>query len=162
MLDAWAAIRGDGDIGQRVAIADWACDWSGLGLAQKLALDGHHVRLYCGASVAGESLQGIVRDHWIGEVHRLGIEVITFARLYGASGDTVFFQHMINDEPILCEDVDTLVSCYAPRSAEVPQWLVEQFPQMQIVGDALTPRTVEEAILEGFQAVHVKPEPRAA
>ena len=119
-------------------------------------------RLYCGASVAGESLQGIVRDHWIGEVHRLGIEVITFARLYGASGDTVFFQHMINGEPILCEDVDTLVSCYALRAVEVPQWLVEQFPQLRVVGDALTPRTVEEAILEGFQALHWESGSRAA
>ena len=69
---------------------------------------------------------------------------------------------MINDEPILCEDVDTVVSCYAPRAAEVPQWLSEQYPELRIVGDALTPRTVEEAILEGFRAMRMNHEARAA
>ena len=58
MTDAWSVIRGDVKIGHNVVIADWACDWGGLGVAQHLAKLGHYVRLYCGGSVAGESLQG--------------------------------------------------------------------------------------------------------
>ena len=78
-IDAWTAIKGKHAIGQHVVIADWSCDWSGLGVAQRLALLGHHVRLLSGASVAGESLQGIVRDQWIGELHKLGVEMTPFA-----------------------------------------------------------------------------------
>jgi 2,4-dienoyl-CoA reductase-like NADH-dependent reductase (Old Yellow Enzyme family) len=152
MIDCRTAINGDCDLGHSVVIADWACDWSGLGVAQKLALQGHHVRLICGASVAGESLQGIVRDQWIGEVHKLGVEIIPFARLYGASDRTAFFQHMTSNEAIICDDVDAIISCYAPRANAVPVWLANSGVETHIVGDAMSPRTVEEAVLEAFQA----------
>jgi len=152
MVDAWSVIRGDAKIGNNVAIADWACDWGGLGVAQHLAKQGHYVRLYCGGSVAGESLQGIVRDAWIGELHKLGIEIIPFARLYGAEGGSVFFQHMVSNEAIVCDDVDTIVSCYAPQANRELDKLLENSPaKVHRIGDAVTPRTVEEAILEGYQ-----------
>lgn len=102
-IDSWSVIRDDRKIGQNVVIADWSCDWSALGIAQKLVQEGHYVRLVSGASVAGESIQGIVRDHWIGEMHRLGVEMIPYARLYGANGDNVYFQHTTSGEPIICE-----------------------------------------------------------
>ena len=116
MVDAWSVIRGDVVPGNRVVIADWSCDWNGLGVAEKLARDGHNVRLVSGASVAGESIQGIVRDQWIGVLHRLGVEMIPFARFYGALDDTAFFQHMTSGEAIVCENVDTIVTCYAAEA----------------------------------------------
>ena len=152
MIDAWSVIRGDVNVGSRVVIADWACDWGGLGVAQQLAQQGHHVSLYCGGSVAGESLQGIVRDQWIGELHKLGVEVIPFARLYGAEEGSVFFQHMISNEAIICDQVDTIVSCYAPKVDSSSNGLFDDLPMMvHRIGDAVTPRTVEEAVLEGYQ-----------
>ena len=151
MVDAWSVMRGEAKIGNRVAIADWACDWGGLGVAQHLAKQGHYVRLYCGGSVAGESLQGIVRDAWIGELHILGVEIIPFARLYGAESGSVFFQHMISNEAIVCDDVDTIVSCYAPQANRELDGLLESSSAVVYsVGDAVTPRTVEEAVLEGY------------
>ena len=139
-------------MGNKVVIADWACDWGGLGMAQHLAQLGHYVRLYCGGSVAGESLQGIVRDQWIGELHKLGVEIIPFARLYGAEDGTVFFQHMTSGEAIICEEVDTIVSCYAPQANRELDVLLSSI-QMPVyrAGDAVAPRTVEEAVLGGYQ-----------
>ncbi len=151
LIDSWEAISMEEKIGQRVVIADWACDWSGLGLAHQLASQGHHVRLMSGGSVAGESIQGIVRDQWIGDLHKLEVEMVPFARFYGAEGGTAFFQHMTSGEPIICEDVDTIVSCYAPRSNNQFDWLSETDAQVHTIGDAISPRTVEEAVLEGFK-----------
>ena len=157
LVHAWSVIQSHKKIGQNVVIADWACDWTGLGIAHKLALEGHHVRLLSGASIAGESIPGIVRDQWIGELQGLNIELINFARFFGAQDRTAFFQHMINDEPIICDNVDTIVSCYAPQSSKECEWLFESIdkrkqPTLIKVGDALMPRTVEEAVLDGFQA----------
>jgi 2,4-dienoyl-CoA reductase-like NADH-dependent reductase (Old Yellow Enzyme family) len=151
MLDAWSVIRGEAHPGNRVVIADWSCDWAGLGLAEKLARDGHYVRLLSGASVAGESIQGIVRDQWIGVLHGLGVEMVPFARFYGGTVGTAFFQHMISGEAIVCEDVDTIVSCYAAASSRDCDW-IEPSASMSVsrIGDALAPRTVEEAVLEGL------------
>ncbi len=41
MVDAWSVIRREAQVGKNVVIADWSCDWSGLGIAELLARDGH-------------------------------------------------------------------------------------------------------------------------
>ncbi|MFZ9038381.1 MAG: FAD-dependent oxidoreductase [Gammaproteobacteria bacterium] len=152
MVDAWAVIDGSVVPGNSVVIADWSCDWSGLGVAEKLARDGHHVRLLSGGSVAGESIQAIVRDQWIGILHGLGVEMIPFARFYGALDGSAYFQHMTGGEAIVCEAVDTVVTCSAPQVDSGCDWLesMDNVPVSRI-GDALAPRTVEEAVLEGLR-----------
>ncbi len=155
MVDSWSLIRGEVNVGSRVVIADWACDWSGLGLAEKLARDGCQVRLMVGGIVAGESIQGIVRDHWIGELHKLNVEIIPYARFAGADSDTAYFQHMTSGEPIICEAVDTIVTCFAPKSENLLLSELGEFGgEVLVIGDAVAPRTVEEAVLEGFRAAN--------
>ncbi|MFT5503525.1 MAG: 2,4-dienoyl-CoA reductase-like NADH-dependent reductase (Old Yellow Enzyme family) [Gammaproteobacteria bacterium] len=154
LIDAWSVISNEASLGKNVVIADWSCDWTGLGVAEKLARDGHYVRLMSGASTAGESLQGIVRDQWLGVLHSLNVEVTTFARFYGAVGDTAYFQHMTSGDTISCENVDGIVSCYAPKANHDCDWLDEYCRDKEIgltrVGDVISPRTVEEAVLEGM------------
>jgi 2,4-dienoyl-CoA reductase-like NADH-dependent reductase (Old Yellow Enzyme family) len=152
IVDAWSVIRGDTQPGKNVVIADWSCDWAGLGVAEKLARDGHYVRLLSGGSVAGESIQAIVRDQWIGVLHGLGVEMTPYSRFYGALDGSAFFQHMTGGEAIVCEQVDTVVTCFAPQANRECAW-VEQIEDLGVswIGDAVSPRTVEEAVLEGLQ-----------
>lgn len=154
LVDSWSVIGGQTRVGKNVVIADWSCDWSGLGLAEKLARDGHYVRLYCGGSVAGESIQPTVRDHWIGILNKLGVEIVPYVRFYGAVEGSAFFQHMTGGAAIVCDNVDTIVSCYAAEASRECNW-IEQIGGINVikVGDALAPRTVEEAMLEGLKAV---------
>ena len=98
-LDSWQVIGGDEKVGASVVIADWRCDWVGLGVAEKLASDGSRVRLCVNGFVAGQSIQQYVRDQWNGVLHRLGVEVLPYLRLYGADSDTVYFQHIASGEP---------------------------------------------------------------
>jgi hypothetical protein len=156
MVDAWTLIRGESRPGKNVVIADWSCDWSGLGVAEKLAREGHYVRLMSGGSVAGESIQSIVRDHWIGILHGLGVEMTAYARFYGALDGSAYFQHMTGGEAMVCEQVDTIVCCYAARANRDSDW-IEAIDDLQVarVGDALAPRTVEEAVLDGFNAARL-------
>ena len=54
---------------------------------------------------------------------------------------------------MIYEDVHSIVSCYAARSRDIGN-LVEQFDGTMVsIGDAISPRTVEEVVLEGYQAV---------
>ena len=153
LVDGWALLCGDASVGKNVVVADWSCDWSGLGIAEKLARDGHYVRLLSGGSVAGESIQAIVRDQWVGILHDLGVEMTPYARFYGAIDGVAYFQHMTGGEAIVCEGVDTIVSCYAPQANRDCDWL-DAIDGLQVVrvGDAVAPRSVEEAVLEGFNA----------
>jgi 2,4-dienoyl-CoA reductase-like NADH-dependent reductase (Old Yellow Enzyme family) len=153
IVHAWSVLNGEANVGSRVAIADWACDWVGLGLAEKLARDGCHVRLLSGGAVAGEAIQAIVRDQWIGELHRLGVEMIPFASFFDADADTAYFRHLTSGEPIVCEGVDTVVLNDAlSADTTVEQGLGDFGGDLIVVGDAAQPRTVEEAVLEGFRA----------
>jgi 2,4-dienoyl-CoA reductase-like NADH-dependent reductase (Old Yellow Enzyme family) len=152
IVDAWSVIDGTANIGTRAVIADWACDWTGLGVAEQLARDGCHVRLMSGGIVAGEQVQGTVRDHWIGILHSLGVEMVPYASFRGADADTAYFQHMTNGEPILCEETDTVVTCYAPSAQSSLAADLDGFDgELVVIGDAAAPRTVEEAVLEGFR-----------
>ena len=101
----------------------------------------------------GEHLPMMVRDGWMGQLHKFGVEVIPYARLYGADDTSVFMQHVTSGEPIICDDVETLVLA-APHKREAGLWeeLYGTGVELHLIGDALAPRTAEEAVLEGLRA----------
>lgn len=153
-VDAWTVIRGEANVGSRVVVADWRCDWTGLGVAELLARKGCHVRLYCQGTQPGQNLQSYLRDHWIGVLDGLGVETRACARLFGADGDAVYFQHMTNGEALIADEVDTLVLAQGHRRVATLHEELENEGQrgLHVIGDALSPRTAEEAVLEGLEA----------
>ena len=151
-LDAWQVLRNEANPGGSVVIADWRADWIGIGLAEKLAGEGRRVRLCVDAVMAGETLPWYVRDDAAGRLHKLGVEVVTYARLYGTDADTAYFQHAASGEPIVIAGVDTLVlSLGHERVADLERELEDWPGAIHVIGDALTPRTAEEAVLEGLK-----------
>ena len=152
VVDSWQVLRGEVNIGQSVVVADWRCDWIGLGLAEKLARDGCRVRLCVDGLISGQRLPWYVRDSWNGILHKLGVEVIPYARLFGADADSVYFQHATSGEPIVCNEVNTLVLSQGhDRVNELEAALADYDGEVRVIGDALTPRTAEEAVLEGLK-----------
>ena len=152
VLDAWQVLQG-ANTGRRVVIADWRCDWIGLGLAEKLARDGCNVRLVSTGHIAGETIPRYTRDVWLGTMHKLGVEMIPLARLFGADADSAYFQHMASGEAVICDEVDTLVVA----QGQVPVTTLEQeldgwSGECHVIGDCLAARTAEEAVLEGLEA----------
>ncbi len=152
VVDAWQVLKGEANVGARVVIADWRRDWLGLGLAEKLARDGCHVRLAVNGMGAGEALQMYMRHKWVGDIHELGVEVIPYVRLYGMDSDTVYLQHISNGSAVECHDVETLVLAVGHRqNTELEQSLAGYSGDVRLVGDCLAPRTAEEAVLEGLK-----------
>ncbi len=152
-VDAWQVLRGEVNPGGSVVVADWRCDWVGVGLAEKLAREGCHVRLCVDGENAAQNLQKYLRWHWAGELHKLGVEVIPYARLFGADGDTVYFQHTGSGEPIICEGADTLVMAQGHQpETTLEHALQDAGIETHLIGDCLSPRSSEEAIYEGLIA----------
>ena len=136
-----------------MVIADWRCDWIGLGVAEQLAQDGCRVRLCVNGMMPGQTIQQYVRDTWLGRLHNLGVEVIPMVRLHGADADTVYFEHTMGGGAVLCEGVDTLVLSMGHESViELESCLGELPVELISIGDCLCPRTAEEAVLEGLEA----------
>jgi 2,4-dienoyl-CoA reductase-like NADH-dependent reductase (Old Yellow Enzyme family)/thioredoxin reductase len=153
VVDAWQVLKGQANAGSRVVVADWRCDWIGVGIAEMLAEGGRQVRLAVNGLYAGELLPSYVRDMAVARLHRLGVEIIPYARLYGCDVDTVYLQHTSSEEPIVIEGIDTLVLAqgHMPECALLDALEDTDLPVIAI-GDCVTARTAEEAVLEGLKA----------
>ncbi|MER9174369.1 FAD-dependent oxidoreductase [Mesorhizobium sp. M0955] len=152
IVDAWQAVADEVKLGSRIVIADWRCDWVGLGLAEKYAQSGYHVRLAVTGTEPGQMIQSYVRNHALAKLHKLGVEIIPYARLIGADSDTVYFEHALSGGPLLCEGVDSVVLAQG-HSADttLEEQLVGYIGELHVIGDCLAPRTAEEAVREGLE-----------
>jgi thioredoxin reductase len=152
VVNTWQVLDGKANVGGSVIIADWRCDWVGLGLAEMLVKQGCHVRLAVNGMVAGQNIPQYARDAWIGKLHKLGVEIITHMRVVGVDSEDAYFQHTLSGEPVILNSVDTLVTALG-HSAEtkLEEDLSKHGISHHIIGDCLSPRTVEEAILEGLK-----------
>jgi 2,4-dienoyl-CoA reductase-like NADH-dependent reductase (Old Yellow Enzyme family) len=151
VVDAWQVLRDEVQLGRSVVVVDWRCDWIGPGIAERLVRAGHQVQLAVNGTHCGESLPLYVRDQLAGELHKLAIPIIPYARLYGCDDNTVYLQHTASGEPMLLENVDSLVLCQGHQSVDDLGEQLKGLVEFRRIGDCLAPRTVEEAIHEGLK-----------
>ena len=152
VLSAWDVINGAEVPSGRIVVADWRCDWIGLGVAQLLAERGRKVTLAVDGYMAGQRIQQYVRDEMTKAALDAGVEIVTLVRPYGADADTVYLQHVLTNEPVIVDDVAALVLSQGHDPVtELLDSLVDYPGEVHPIGDCLSPRTVEEAILEGLK-----------
>lgn len=145
-------IAGTASVGKRVVIADSRRDWIGIGVAEMLAANGHQVSLAVNGIQPGEFAPTYVRDAAMGRLFKAGVEVVSYARFFGADSDAAYFNHITAHEPIIFNDVDTVVLCFGAKADRQLEFEVDGLDlEIHMVGDCLTPRTAEEAVLEGLK-----------
>lgn len=148
VLDGWDVLQG-AHVGSRVLVSDWRADWVGPGLAIHLAERGHRVSLAVNGCHMGQALQMYVRDQLAARLHRLQVDIIPYARLYGVDDSTVYLQHTASEEAMLCEDIDSVVLCHPLQPVDGLRQQLAGLPlAVHAIGDCQTPRTAEEAIYE--------------
>ena len=150
VVDAWQVLRNEVKLGRSVLVIDWRCDWIGPGIAERLVREGHQVQLAVNGTHCGENLPLYVRDQLAGELHRLGIPITPYARLYGSDDNTVYLQHTASGEPMIFEGIDTLVLCMGHQPEDSLASELAGLVEVRRVGDCLAPRTAEEAIHDGL------------
>jgi 2,4-dienoyl-CoA reductase-like NADH-dependent reductase (Old Yellow Enzyme family) len=152
VLDAWQVLAGTEPPEGTIVVADWRCDWIGLGVAELLARRGRRVHLCVNGYMPGQRLQQYVRDTWIAAIHRLHVTVVPLVRLYGVDEDAVYLEHTTSGEPVVLEGADGLVLAQGHESVSA---LADELNGLGIethsIGDCVAPRTVEEAVLEGLE-----------
>lgn len=155
VFDAWDVITTSAaDLPKgRIVIADWRSDWTGLGVAELVARSGgRRVTLCVNGYAAGETIQQYTRNVMLGAVYEANVDIVTNVRLYGADEDTVYLQNTLTAQPVIIEDVAALVLAMGHRQQDsLYRQLKSAGVDVHAIGDCQSPRTVEEATLEGLK-----------
>lgn len=159
ILQAWDVIRGTAVVpAGNVVVADFRSDWLGLGVATMLAGRGGRVTLAVTGTMAGQRCQQYVRDQMTAAARRARVDIRPTLRLFGADTDAVFLQDVLTDDAVVVEDAAALVLAqgHVPDDALLAELEGDSAAgggfRVIAAGDVLSPRTIEEAVLEGLRA----------
>lgn len=134
-----------------VLVVDSRGDWTGLGVATMLAQQHRRVTLAVTGFAAGDRLQQYVRTAMIREAIAAKVTIVPNVRLIGADEDTAYLQHTLGEHPVMIDDVAATVLALGGQPVRDLQVQAGPVRQVHEIGDRVSARTVEEAVLEGLQ-----------
>jgi len=150
---AWDVLAGSPPEGKRVVLCDWGGDATGLDCAEVLAERGNTVTVAVASATAGEALHQYARNLYLQRLYRGGVEIRHHLQPLGGANGRVRFANVF--APDLTEELeaDLLVLAFGrvPVADLAPQ-LTAAGLAVEQAGDCLSPRGLEEAILEGTLA----------
>lgn len=153
-VQAWDVLDGYAAAGQRAVVADWGGDASGLAAADLLAAAGVQVTLALGSAAFGEALHQYQRNLYAQRLYRAGVVIRQHLDLIETAPWGVRFRNLFAREleETIAADLLVLALGRVPERALADE-LRALGLSVQEAGDCLSPRSAEEAVLEGTFAV---------
>jgi 2,4-dienoyl-CoA reductase-like NADH-dependent reductase (Old Yellow Enzyme family)/thioredoxin reductase len=152
-LEAWDILRGTRPRG-RVLVADWGGDPTGLDCAELLAGAGCEVTLTVAATAVGGSLHSYRRALYLARLYRAGVRIRHHLRLVEVTPEGGLFENLFVGDVRELINADHVVLAQGRVPVASPYaGLRELGFEVRRAGDCASPRSLEEAILEGTMAV---------
>jgi 2,4-dienoyl-CoA reductase-like NADH-dependent reductase (Old Yellow Enzyme family) len=153
LLQAWDVLAGDVPTGRTVVVADWGGDPGGLDAAELLADAGNVVTLAVASVAIGELTHQYRRNLYLKRLYRAGVTIAHHLELSGAAGGEVLFRNAFAPDLGATFGADVLVLSQGrvPEDALGPA-LAAAGVHAEEAGDCRSPRSLEEAVLEGTLA----------
>jgi NADPH-dependent 2,4-dienoyl-CoA reductase/sulfur reductase-like enzyme len=149
---AWDAIGDPRATTGPALVADWGGGWDGLDAAERLAGAGVAVTLACAAPVPGETLHQYQRNLYLARLDELGVSILHHHELAEQDGRPIL-RHVFSGRIGELPPAATLVLAQGRVPVDALWAELESHPGAVRAGDVLSPRTLEEAVLEGTRAV---------
>ena len=152
-VQAWDVLAGPRPRGRRVVVADWGGDATGLAAADLLNRGGNEVIVAIGSVALGESLHQYQRNVYAARLYRAGVRLEHHLELAGADDSHVRFRNLFAPdlETRIAADLLVLALGRVPEHG-LTERLEAGGLEVHEAGDCLSPRSIEEAILEGTLA----------
>jgi 2,4-dienoyl-CoA reductase-like NADH-dependent reductase (Old Yellow Enzyme family)/thioredoxin reductase len=152
-LEAWDILRGARPRGL-VLVADWGGDPTGLDCAELLTGTACEVTLTVAATAVGESLHSYRRALYLARLYRAGVRIRHHLRLVEVTSEGGVFANLFAGHlrELIPADHVVLAQGRVPAASPFPE-LRELGLDVRRAGDCASPRSLEEAILEGTMAV---------
>jgi 2,4-dienoyl-CoA reductase-like NADH-dependent reductase (Old Yellow Enzyme family)/thioredoxin reductase len=153
-LQAWDVLAGTRPVGDDVVVSDWGGDPAGLAAAELLAAAGKRVILALAAVSAGESLHQYMRNVYLERLYGAGVRIEHHLELVEYGGGIVRCRNLFAPDLETELRADALVVAHGrvPVDQLAPA-LRAQGLRVEEAGDCRSPRSLEEATLEGVLAV---------
>jgi 2,4-dienoyl-CoA reductase-like NADH-dependent reductase (Old Yellow Enzyme family)/thioredoxin reductase len=137
-----------------VVVADWGGDPSGLDAAEVLVAAGNEVTLAVASVTVGEMIHQYRRNLYLQRLYRAGVTILQHHRLARASDGVVELANVFAPDLTrkITADLLVLAQGRVPDDVLAPA-LRDGGLEVEEAGDCLSPRSFEEAILEGTLAV---------
>jgi 2,4-dienoyl-CoA reductase-like NADH-dependent reductase (Old Yellow Enzyme family)/thioredoxin reductase len=152
VVQVWDVLAGARPRGH-IVISDWGGDPAALDCAELLAETGNQVTLAVGSVMPGETLHQYVRNSYLGRLSRAKVSIRHYLGLHAASGGAIRFRNIFAPELETVIEADVLaLSLGRVPNDDLAEELREFGLRVLEAGDCQSPRTLEEAILEGTLA----------
>ncbi len=154
VVQAWDAIAAPATLAGPILVADWGGEYGGVDAAETLARAGHDVQLACAALVPGAQVHQYMQALYLGRLDELGVHIRHHLELVGGARA---LRHVFSYREEAIGAIGTLVLAQG-RVPDDALWReLESQANVTRIGDILSPRGLEEAVLEGVLAFHEVP-----
>lgn len=151
VLTAWDVLNRKKEVGQNVVVADWKGDMPGVGTALYLAESGRDVELFTSCYGVGYSLQQYVRDAMLARLHGKHVKMVPHYQLHKIEPSSVTFENIYTGQLVTRAGIDHVILASGHiQNTDLYDQLKDHVPNLHRIGDCLSARTAEDAILEGF------------
>jgi len=152
-VHAWDVLAGNVPSGRTVVVADWGGDPGGLDAAELLAANGNSVTLAVESVAVGEAVHQYRRNLYLQRLYRAGVEIRHHLALHGTSDEHVRLRNVFAPDLTATLAADLLVLAHGRLpDDDLSGSLAEAGAQVETAGDCRSPRSLEEAVLEGTLA----------
>jgi pyruvate/2-oxoglutarate dehydrogenase complex dihydrolipoamide dehydrogenase (E3) component len=152
-VSAWDVLAGNAPRGRNVVVADWGGDPGGLDAAEVLASAGASVTLAVESVAVGEGVHQYRRNLYLQRLYRAGVTIAHHLALVGAAGGRVDFRNVFAPDVRTTFTADLLVIARGRVPFdELSGPLGASGVRVETAGDCCSPRSLEEAVLEGTLA----------
>ena len=154
VVTSWEVLSGAVETGQRVLIVDDdAIPEIGPSVADYLAERGRQVEVVTRLRYVGEGLGDTTFPVVYQRLFAAGVVATPHVRPLSIDGRRVTLQNVYSRHKERREDVDTVVLAMGQRSVDdLYHALKGRVPELHLIGDAMAPRGVHAAMLEGTRA----------
>ena len=141
---------------RRRLVVDWGGDLSGLDAAEVLAAAGRTVTLAVTSVAAAEGVHQYRRNLYLQRLYRAGVTILHHFELVSVAGTAVSLRNVFAPEIVQTIHVDAVVLALGRVPEDSPAAELRQHGlAVEEAGDCLSPRSLEEAVLEGTLAARL-------
>jgi mycofactocin system FadH/OYE family oxidoreductase 2 len=146
-------LLGRAEPGQRVVVIDDVHHQEGLSTAEYLLDQGRAVTIVSRLAQVGVEIDSTTLPPLYARVFRKGIVMVPHTAVTAIEEDALVIENVWSHAPGRLEGFDTIVLAMGSRSVDaLASTLAELVPQVVLVGDAVAPRRLPNAMLEATRA----------